>query len=50
VLERTDPAGTSLRWSFNDIAPTSFVWRGELLTDGGASWPLAEEMRLRRTA
>jgi hypothetical protein len=39
-----------LRWTFNDIAPDSFVWRGEESTDGGASFRLAEEMRLRRVA
>jgi hypothetical protein len=38
------------RWSFNDITPSSFTWRGELSTDGGASWRLAEEMRLTRAA
>jgi hypothetical protein len=37
-----------LRWSFNDIAPASFVWRGEQSTDGGRSFRLAEEMRLSR--
>ena len=37
-----------LRWTFNDITPDSFVWRGEQSTDGGDSFRLAEEMRLRR--
>lgn len=37
-----------LRWSFNDIRPDSFVWRGEHSTDGGASFRVAEEMRLSR--
>lgn len=37
-----------LRWTFNEIAPASFVWRGEQSTDGGATFRLAEEMRLRR--
>jgi hypothetical protein len=37
-----------LRWSFNDITPDAFVWRGEQSADGGASFRLAEEMRLRR--
>jgi hypothetical protein len=37
-----------LRWSFNDIGPDSFVWRGELSTDGGVSFRVAEEMRLSR--
>jgi hypothetical protein len=37
-----------LRWTFNDIARDSFVWRGEQSTDNGASFRLAEEMRLSR--
>ena len=37
-----------LRWSFNDITPDAFVWRGEESLDAGASFRLAEEMRLRR--
>ena len=37
-----------LRWTFNDITPDAFVWRGEESLDGGATFRLAEEMRLRR--
>ena len=37
---------TRLRWSFNDITPSTFVWRGEVATDG--DWRPREEMRLRR--
>jgi len=48
VLEGSDPGGAARRWSFNDITPSAFVWHGETSTDGGASWRLAEEMRLRR--
>ena len=50
VLERGDGDGTPLRWSFNEITPTSFVWRGEVASVGGEPWRLVEEMRLRRTA
>jgi hypothetical protein len=42
--------GRRSRWSFNDISPSSFTWRGELSTDGGASWRLAEEMLLTRAS
>jgi hypothetical protein len=48
VLEGPGDAGQLLRWSFNEITPSSFVWRGEISTDGGASWRDKEEMRLRR--
>lgn len=37
-----------LRWSFNDVSPDAFVWRGEHSNDGGASFLLVEEMRLSR--
>ena len=39
-----------LRWSFNDIEPDTFVWRGERSTDGGATFRLAEPMHVRRQA
>ena len=48
VLEGAGDAGKLLRWSFNEITPSSFVWRGEISTDGGRSWRHREEMRLRR--
>jgi len=38
-----------LRWTFDDIRADAFVWRGEQSTDGGATFRLIEEMRLRRT-
>jgi hypothetical protein len=50
--ERIDVTGQSgdrhLRWTFNEIEPNSFVWRGEQSTDGGTTFRLAEEMRLSR--
>jgi hypothetical protein len=50
VLERTDADGRRHRWSFNDIERSSFIWHGEISSDDGATWRLAEEMRLRRIA
>ena len=50
VLEGTGENGRLLRWSFNDIEPSSFVWHGEVSEDGGATWQLREEMRLRRVS
>jgi hypothetical protein len=37
-----------VRWSFRDVTPDSFRWTAEYTRDGGRSWILAEEMRLRR--
>jgi hypothetical protein len=35
-------------WSFAEITPESFRWRGRLSADGGKTWRLAEEMRASR--
>ena len=48
ILEGVEADGRHLRWSFNDIEPSSFTWRGEVSTGAGATWRLAEEMRLTR--
>ncbi|HJQ26917.1 MAG TPA: hypothetical protein VKA60_23590 [Blastocatellia bacterium] len=40
--------GEAFRWSFNDIRRDSFVWRGEVSADGGKTWQLEQEMRLKR--
>jgi len=40
--------GVHLRWSFTDITPSSFRWRGERSTDAGASWHLQADFRARR--
>lgn len=50
VLRGTDDDGSMLRWSFNDIKPDSFTWRGEKSRDGGKTWKLEEEHRMRRRA
>jgi uncharacterized protein len=40
--------GKRRRWSFNDITPTSFVWRNESSRDGGKTWRLVEEHHMKR--
>ena len=40
-----EQGGRAIRWSFNDIRPTSFTWRGES-RQSGASWQLEAEFRL----
>src|ERR1041385_7547666 len=42
VLRGRDEKGDSLRWSFNDITPNSFVWRGETSHDAGKTWHMDE--------
>jgi hypothetical protein len=37
-----------LRWSFNDITPDSFLWRGHISDNGGATWHYEQEMRATR--
>ena len=37
-----------LRWSFTDITPDAFTWRGEISHDGGATFLPDEEMRITR--
>jgi hypothetical protein len=50
VLRGKDSTGALLRWSFNDIRPDSFVWRGESSRDSGKTWRLEEEHHMRRRA
>jgi hypothetical protein len=50
VQEGAAGDGTPLRWSFSDIAPDAFRWRGERSLDGGVSWQLQADFRARRTS
>jgi hypothetical protein len=38
VQDGKDSAGHMRRWSFLQITPQSFLWRGEMSPDGGATW------------
>ncbi|MGE5343959.1 MAG: hypothetical protein ACM3SY_21005 [Candidatus Omnitrophota bacterium] len=33
------------RWSFNDITPDTFLWKGEVSFDNGMTWTVEQEMR-----
>jgi hypothetical protein len=44
----TRPDGKLLRWSFSEITENSFLWRGEISADQGASWRLVTEFTARR--
>ncbi len=48
VLVGKDVDGADLRWSFNDIQPDSFLWRGEISRDGGQTWRTEQVMRVQR--
>ena len=44
----TSPDGNMIRWSFRDITPGSFLWRGEVSADKGATWRRVVEFVARR--
>jgi hypothetical protein len=44
----TRPDGHLIRWSFLAIAPNSFLWRGEVSADNGATWRINTEFTARR--
>src|SRR5882757_6334648 len=48
VQDGKDDAGAAVRWSFTDITPNSFRWRGERSPDGGDTWQLQAEFHARR--
>jgi hypothetical protein len=44
----THANGTPIRWTFSEITPDSFRWRGEALEGDGRTWKLEGEFRARR--
>jgi hypothetical protein len=48
VQDGKDDDGKAVRWSFSEITPSSFRWRGERSLDGGATWQLQAEFFARR--
>jgi hypothetical protein len=48
VQTGTDEDGRPIRWSFDEIGPDSFHWRGERSDDGGRSWICETEFLARR--
>jgi hypothetical protein len=48
IQDGKNDAGEPVRWSFTEITPNSFRWRGERSRDGGASWQLQAEFFARR--
>jgi len=50
VQEGTADTGALSRWSFTEIMPDSFHWKGEASFDKGASWRLLVEVFARRVS
>src|SRR5688572_3228399 len=48
VQEGRSDSGIPLRWSFTEITPDSFRWRGEYSADDGHAWKLQVEVFARR--
>jgi hypothetical protein len=48
AFEGTAADGSRMRWCFTEIEPESFRWLGESSRDGGGTWRLDSEFRLRR--
>jgi hypothetical protein len=48
VQEGADTDGSRIRWTFSEIGPRSFRWRGEVSADDGKSWRLVVEFFGRR--
>jgi hypothetical protein len=48
VQDGKDSLGKKRRWSFREIAPDSFLWRGEVSPDDGQTWHCHMEYRARR--
>ena len=48
VQDGKNDAGEAVRWSFIEITPHSFHWRGERSRDAGNTWELQAEFFARR--
>lgn len=48
VQEGSGDEGVPLRWTFSEITPDGFRWRGEMSVDGGRTWRIVQEMSARR--
>jgi hypothetical protein len=49
IMERAE-GGQLIRWVFSDIHPDSFLWRSEILNDGGRCRRVVQEVRASKLA
>jgi len=50
VLDSEEREPLWVRWVFSEITDDSCLWRGSASDDGGETWLLLQEMRMRRTS
>jgi hypothetical protein len=48
IVQIGNRAGRVIRWTFSDIEPGSFKWRGYVLNFDGATWELEVEIEFER--
>jgi hypothetical protein len=48
IVQIGSRGGRPIRWTFSEIEPGSFTWRGHVLAFDGVSWELEVEMKFRR--
>jgi hypothetical protein len=48
VLDGVEREPIAFRWTFSEITPSSFLWRGSGSDDDGETWLVLQEMRARR--
>jgi len=49
VMDGSGDDGGQLRWTFLDLTPNAFSWRGEVSSDSGRTWRTVQEMSGRRS-
>ena len=48
ALDGKNEEGQPIKWIFSEVTKNSFRWRAEVRINGGGTWTMYEEMRIRR--